>query len=828
MSEQNFSDSYPEGTTVSSHTDAYATAPTCDIIVNLGTEPRKLCDKLRDTINVKDFGAKGDGVSDDSDALDVAIQYCGGRGRLFIPAGIYLISRMIRIPSRSYIFGAGIDKTIIKASTTTPRWTTLLHTGGPGDKRQHIHLRDITVDGNILNRLENQEGIEGVDWVTGAKALRGSNICICHTEHAVVERLRSIDPALHCLDVTGASYYGSGTSSSNGDSFSVNDESSRYITVADCYCEGGSDDNITTHQSSDIIIRGCISRNPTGRQVSNSNAFEIDDGSRNIHISDCIATGARTGFQIKGHDGQAAAYNVSVVNCKAYNCSCGLHTTHAASSGIEAKGDAESLFAAGGKAILDTEGQPVNIFGLSPTGRNVVVSNLLVCAPRAYTTVHGETKVAWAGVAVTRYSDVLLDNVTITEGYYETGLEYDYLPATSMSGAPLNISTLAENVSANNIHIVGFRPYLEAPDNSGLSIPECSVYLGKECRNIKITNISIREGRPYGIYSNNVDTLTLDNFSIISHSRDGRNICGVFLNAPEYVDAIGTGTVQGYPVEWQLTNQRSAHKIVNSRLYIGQNNAASEDSLQKTLSLYNVVNERLQRVYLNKASGPYGSVGLYAENPSLHLCGLYFDGTNADLETAASGIVSSYGDFTPRVTNTFSCGSSSRLWTQIWAADGVIQTSDARLKEDITPIDEAALRAWSKVELRQFFMADAVAKKGKSKARLHTGMVAQQIKEVFESEGLDATRYGLLCYDEWDDQYAVDQEVVQTPDYNEETGKEFSPGVTREKRELFVSAGTRYSVRYDEALIMEAAYQRWRLKELENRLAVLEKRMLAE
>lgn len=58
---------------------------------------------------------------------------------------------------------------------------------------------------------------------------------------------------------------------------------------------------------------------------------------------------------------------------------------------------------------------------------------------------------------------------------------------------------------------------------------------------------------------------------------------------------------------------------------------------------------------------------------------------------------------------------------------------------------------------------EAVEKKG-ADARLHVGLIAQEILEAFEAEGLDATKYGLVCHDSWDDQYeyetVTDQEAV--------------------------------------------------------------------
>ena len=66
---------------------------------------RTMSDRLNDILNVKDFGAKGDGVTDDTDAINAAIDYAYTLGQrssartalkgavIFFPPGIYIIGR---------------------------------------------------------------------------------------------------------------------------------------------------------------------------------------------------------------------------------------------------------------------------------------------------------------------------------------------------------------------------------------------------------------------------------------------------------------------------------------------------------------------------------------------------------------------------------------------------------------------------------------------------------------------------------------------------------------------------------------------------------------
>ena len=171
----------------------------------------------------------------------------------------------------------------------------------------------------------------------------------------------------------------------------------------------------------------------------------------------------------------------------------------------------------------------------------------------------------------------------------------------------------------------------------------------------------------------------------------------------------------------------------------------------------------------------------------------------------------------PRNDNSCNLGMAHARWKTVYAIDGTINTSDRRAKTDISKPSEALMRAWGKVNFNVFRFKEAVENKGNN-ARYHIGVIAQDVKEAFESEGLDAFSYGLLCYDKWDAEY--DYEVVEDqPTVLDSEGKTVAPAMSHVESKLITPAGDRYGIRYEEALALEAAYQRWRLSKIESALA---------
>jgi hypothetical protein len=116
-------------------------------------------------------------------------------------------------------------------------------------------------------------------------------------------------------------------------------------------------------------------------------------------------------------------------------------------------------------------------------------------------------------------------------------------------------------------------------------------------------------------------------------------------------------------------------------------------------------------------------------------------------------------NFFPLTDNATTCGRASERWSVVYAATGTINTSDEREKQDIADLSETEKRVAVALKgaLKKFRFKDAVAIKGDD-ARIHVGIIEQDVIAAFDAEGLDANRYALLCHDQWEDENGVQRD----------------------------------------------------------------------
>ena len=108
--------------------------------------------------------------------------------------------------------------------------------------------------------------------------------------------------------------------------------------------------------------------------------------------------------------------------------------------------------------------------------------------------------------------------------------------------------------------------------------------------------------------------------------------------------------------------------------------------------------------------------------------------------------------------NAIDLGKSNSRWRDIYATNGTIQTSDRNEKQDIEALTDAETRVAvaAKGLLRKFRWQSAVEEKG-DEARIHFGIIAQDLQDAFTAEGLDAGDYAMFISDTWTDNDGVEQ-----------------------------------------------------------------------
>ena len=170
------------------------------------------------------------------------------------------------------------------------------------------------------------------------------------------------------------------------------------------------------------------------------------------------------------------------------------------------------------------------------------------------------------------------------------------------------------------------------------------------------------------------------------------------------------------------------------------------------------------------------------------------DGSNSGTSSVAQDGCS----FEAQADNVMTLGRSGARWAEIFCTNGTINPSDVNLKQDIEDLSEAEKNVATQIKglIKKFRWKDAVAEKGDD-ARIHIGVIAQEVESAFTSQGLDPRRYSLFC----EDTYWIGTYEEEVPDSDNEgqtkvvTGKD----VSKEEKEGYTKE-TRLSVRYDELL----------------------------
>jgi hypothetical protein len=167
-----------------------------------GAVARTLQNKLQEVISVKDFGATGNGTTDDTAAIQAAVNAASGNSVVYAPAGTYLVG-VITVPASGMFFiGSGIQTQFI---TETTNQSAIFSAIGCA----HLSIRNARFTGNGTATSGNGYGlyiseIDDVDldflWVDGF----GNNSIFFDNSNATQPNMRPRLGTIKCFNAQNA------------------------------------------------------------------------------------------------------------------------------------------------------------------------------------------------------------------------------------------------------------------------------------------------------------------------------------------------------------------------------------------------------------------------------------------------------------------------------------------------------------------------------------------------------------------------------------------------------------------------------------------------
>lgn len=472
--------------------------------------------------SVKDYGAVGDGATDDGQAIQDALD---GNSRVFFPAGVYVTNRELKIPSNRVVYGQGRDVSIIKGGPLLDRgWNVLTNSENNRQYRttynENIYLSDLTVNGNYAGRPAGSQS-----WDGNASCVFWSTV-----RNVVVERVKAHDAPLHCFSIDASRL----AAAEEGPEFMVPGPS-QHVVLRDCQALNSHvDDGITTHYSSEILIENCTSIRtiPLDTGGGTNNGIEIDEGTYRATVRDCYAEGWANGVQVKGHSTTRPAFDILLdrVTCKGNQCSFLLSGT-AAYENPTLTGRASNVTFRDCISLSPTDlgsgetvpGSAMKIFAY----QNVVVENLITRdAP------HG-------GIVIDRSGQIIIDGVRGEDVWTGTGHTGDGFIRTT--------GEINDDIIIRNVHILNpiSGPIFRNNEESQMRITVENLIASPETTNSfpAISDSYLSTRRAY------TGTAWLSGFSKIIEIRGGS---GSTSNLESYAlyQSKGSGSPEGSVIAW--------------------------------------------------------------------------------------------------------------------------------------------------------------------------------------------------------------------------------------------------------------------------------------
>lgn len=292
-------------------------------------------------VNVREFGAAGDGIVKDTLALQKAIDVCAeaGGGRVKVPAGVYLTGTLwlkshveLHLCMGASLLGspdvedyneegAVPEKKAFSRENVTDRHLIIAY------RQKNIAITGLgTINGNSPAFFEPKEAPGGYRWKKGNFVQRdwrpGQMILLCCCQDVLVQDISLRDSTywglflLGCEDVrVRGLLIENPPLTPNGDGIDI--DCSRNVTVSDCIIRSG-DDAITLRAAGallrnklpceNVVVSNCVLSTPC-----NAIRVGVGDGViRNCRFENIVIHESRTGISIVSKYSEGASHGVYI------------------------------------------------------------------------------------------------------------------------------------------------------------------------------------------------------------------------------------------------------------------------------------------------------------------------------------------------------------------------------------------------------------------------------------------------------------------------------------------------------------------------------------
>ncbi|EPG6409378.1 glycosyl hydrolase family 28-related protein [Escherichia coli] len=726
-----------------------------------GAMYRTFQDKMRDMINVKDFGVKMNGTDDDTDALNSA--FTSGR-TVYIPApveGPALISGTILISDNTVIIGPGKEHVAIKCAQTmdpaSHALATYNYANGIATANKNIHIEGLCIDGNGYARAPGTDKPGGCGFVINA-------------EDTTIKNCRGINAPLWNLFVTSGNPF-----EDIGHNGTIKAPSKRVVVDGFTSVDPVHGDGAIIQGTWDSVISNFTSLYTSALasstlRVRADTGIQLIEGCRSVTVKGVVADHAKTVTTAVG------------IGCHVNR----PYMSDIVVDGVQAKGLSTCVALWNDSAVVPVGGSAWKNRRFSI--RNVHLQNPILDPASTVMQARLVDVQNAMGVSVNNVSVSFLDD----SGAYSA-------PTAVVSFAGCHDFEL-DGVEFKDVPDVGSTSYAINRSRGWVAIAGSTCKRGR-VRNVRLDNIGY-----YNRVISDTSSLALDeikNLTVDAIPSDGQPKTGLVCGN-SYCDISGitvpAGMARGTVGPTYATMSRNNSKVAISdmqQIVGGLNIVSSNPSGVQTQP--GILFDR----QFTSASSSNGK-GALAFRSSVAAPGtLSFTSFDEDsglyvplmtLSYSSAATVKKY--MAPIVDGDMNSGNATARWQNVYSVNGVITTSDADDKDEIRDATDKENEAFAEIaRLPSVWKWIRRIEEEGDEARLHSGPTVQAAIDIMKKHGLEWGKYSCFCFDYIP---ATEERIEHFPAVVDEDGTELVAAY-----EVVIPASeevSRYSFRKEELL----------------------------